>query len=183
MLPSMPVDDRSSISMQVATLAVDPFTRLPVVILRDEAGEKRLPICIGLSEASAIAAELDDIELERPMTHQLMANTLSALGARVARVEISDFEGNAFYAAVVLELASGEAVVQDARPSDALALALAVGAEIRVAARLIDEAAQVDLRGCGDAAPAAEANLLGATVDGADFLDGLGDEAFGKWKM
>ncbi|HET6612465.1 MAG TPA: bifunctional nuclease family protein [Kofleriaceae bacterium] len=178
----MPVGDGASISMQVATLAVDPFTRLPVVILRDEAGEKRLPICIGLSEASAIAAELDDIELERPMTHQLMANTLAAVGARVARVEISDVEGNAFYAAVVLELASGEVVVEDARPSDALALALAVGAEIRVARQLIDSAERGDVRDHCRATRRGDATLVSAG-ESAESLDRLGDEAFGKWKM
>jgi bifunctional DNase/RNase len=183
--------------MRVVTLAVDPYTSLPVVILRDPAGRTCLPISVGLSEASAIAAELESIELERPMTHQLMGEMLASLGVAVDHVEVTDLVDGTFYATVHLRLPDGDTRAQDARPSDAFALALRTGAAIRVAPHVVDKASHLDLRAedphgalfsspCAEVAPETVSPLTDPRVlvpEGAEFLDGLGDDDFGKWKM
>ena len=94
--------DEGFIPMQVSALAVDPVTNVPVVILADPVGGTTLPVGIGLGEAPAIAAELDGIELERPMTHQLTAALLDAAGARIVRVELRDSVRAKMSAAIVL---------------------------------------------------------------------------------
>ncbi len=84
--------------MKVATLTVDPFTDLPIVVLKDQEGRRSVPIGIGLCEAAAIATELERIHLDRPGTHDLMKNILSALGVAVEGVEIHDLVESTFYA-------------------------------------------------------------------------------------
>lgn len=129
--------------MKVSALTVDPLTGVPVAILTDDLSGATVPVGIGLGEASAIAAELDDIDLERPMTHQLMSELLQAAGARVVRVELRelvDDDSSAMYtASVALELAGGGRVEREARPSDALALALRSGAPIWVALAVVEK--------------------------------------------
>lgn len=177
--------------MKVSALTVDPFTSLPVVILEDDVGGSRLGICVGLGEASAIAAELDRIELERPMTHHLMRELLAKTGAKVRCVEVSDLQDSTFYATVHLCLADGSEVAQDARPSDALALALSVGAEVRVAPHVLEKAASQQPPELEAPPPAIESvtPLCGgaepqvAGDEAAEYLVHLGDDAFGKWKM
>jgi bifunctional DNase/RNase len=131
------------IAMKVSALTVDPLTGVPVAILTDDLSGTTVPVGIGLGEASAIAAELDDIDLERPMTHQLMSELLHAAGARVVRVELRelvDDDSSAMYtASVALELAGGGRVEREARPSDALALALRSGAPIWVALEVVEK--------------------------------------------
>lgn len=140
--------------MEVSTLTVDPITGLPVVLLtplgwRDGTVGTRpmcsyqaaMPISVGLSEASAIATELDGIELELPTTHQLMSLMLERAGVQIERVEVYDLVDGAACTRIHLFLPSGERVVNEARPSDALALALHEGTEIRVAVRVIEKIA------------------------------------------
>jgi bifunctional DNase/RNase len=176
--------DEGFIPMQVSALAVDPLTNVPVVILADPVGGTTLPVGIGLGEAPAIAAELDGIELERPMTHQLMAALLEAAGARVVRVELRDSVRARVSAAIVIERAGGEIAERTARPSDAIALALHCQAPISVAASVL--AGEREATGWGSA-PAFDSgdDGLDAFDDTTDpaLLERLGDEAFGKWKM
>jgi hypothetical protein len=131
------------IAMKVSALAVDPLTGVPIAILTDDLSGTTVPVGIGLGEASAIAAELDDIDLERPMTHQLMSDLLRAAGARVVRVELRELVGGdssaICTAAIALELAGGGQVEREARPSDALALALRSGAPIWVAMSVVEK--------------------------------------------
>jgi len=175
--------DDGLIPMQVSALAVDPLTNVPVVILADPVGGTTLPVGIGLGEAPAIAAELDGIELERPMTHQLTASLLAAAGARVVRVELRDSVRAKVSALIVLERQGGERAERPARPSDAVALALHCQAPIWVAVAVLDRAAR-------------ETPTWGSPMEGDDgfgdafdestdpaLLERLGDEAFGKWKM
>ena len=175
--------------MKVSALAVDPLTGLPMVILVDEIRGTSIPVGIGLSEASAIAAELDAIDLERPMTHQLLFDLLSAAGAEVVRIELRDAErgGSTPCAAqVALEL-GGRRIEKQARPSDAFALALKAGARVWVDTALIDK--MVRRSGSWASADGAlppiehESAAVCASGSGDLSLDALGPEAFGKWKM
>ena len=170
---------RRMLDMKVTQLTVDPMTNIPIVILKDVASEKEaVPIWIGLSEASAIATELEKIALERPMTHDLLKNIIGEVGVRVDRIEVHDFKDDIFYATIYLVGADGKQIEVDSRPSDALALALRCGARICVARKVIDEAKRIDKR--PDVA-AADAAAAGAAEPG--ILEQLDDEDFGKWKM
>ena len=162
------------LDMKVTQLTVDPMTNIPVVILKDVDSEKEaVPIWIGVSEASAIATELEKIALERPMTHDLIKNIIGECGVRVDRVEVHDFKDDIFYATIHLVGVDGKAIEIDSRPSDALALALRTGARICVARKVIDEANKMDKR----------PDVAHADGDGPGILEQLDDEDFGKWKM
>ena len=174
---------RSMLDMKVTQLTVDPMTNIPIVILKDVASEKEaVPIWIGLSEASAIATELEKIALERPMTHDLLKNIIGEVGVRVDRVEVHDFKDDIFYATIWLVAPDGKEIAVDARPSDALALALRCGARICVARKVIDEARKIDKRPDGGD-ELVEGNGGPADGDGPGILEQLDDEDFGKWKM
>lgn len=163
--------------MIVSALAVDPITGVPMVILMDELGGS-VPVGIGLGEASAIAAELDDIALERPMTHQLLAELISAAGARIARIELRDTGATTFCAAITIECPRGNVVERPARPSDAFALALRLDCAVWVCPSVLERA--------GRTQPAMDHDLeldLAAAAADPMHLDALGPEAFGKWKM
>jgi bifunctional DNase/RNase len=148
---------------------------------------------VGLSEASAIAAELDGIELERPMTHQLACSLLQRAGARVARIEITDCVDGVFHARVHLVCDTAEGIVreevQEARPSDALALALHTGAEVRVAKHLFGNLrAEGTQPGCEvgfgtDSPDSREEQEFPEVLARSASLERLDEAAFGKWKM
>ena len=120
-----------TIEMKVKGLMWDPVSRMPIVILRTQEGESVLPIFVGLFEANAIAQQLDGSLSPRPMTHDLLGNLIDALHARVDRVVITDLRDNTFFAIIHLER-NGEKLAIDARPSDAMALALRVKVPIFV---------------------------------------------------
>lgn len=172
--------------MQVSALAVDPLTNVPVVILADRVGGTTLPIGIGLGEAPAIAAELDGIELERPMTHQLMAGLLEAAGARVVRIELRDSVTAKVSAAIVIERdgPGGFVTERPARASDALALALRCAAPIWVAVAVLDRSAR-EAPSWGAPDSPLDEDMFDSFEEPSDpaLLERLGDEAFGKWKM
>ncbi len=124
------------VEMRVRGLAVDAHTRQPVVILVDGTETRFLPIWIGVFEADAILLALEEIQVPRPATHDLMKTLVTALGAQLGRVVIHslDEKTSTYYAHLVLRR-SGEAqdLEVDARPSDSIALALRLGAPIFVA--------------------------------------------------
>lgn len=132
-----PAED-TMVAMQVAQLSVDALTGMPLLVLREIEGEAAITIWIGLVEASAIAAQLQNVCMQRPMTHDLMKTLVEQGRLRVACVEIRDLREGTFFAAIVLDR-EGERVEVDARPSDAVALALRTGAPIYVARKLIDK--------------------------------------------
>ena len=111
------------IEVQIRGLMLDPVTNMPIVVLKDVASELVLPIWVGVFEANAIALELDKTATPRPMTHDLLRNMARGLGAVVTRVVVSDLKEDTFFATVWMEQ-DGETVTVDARPSDAIALAL-----------------------------------------------------------
>ena len=130
--------------MKVAGITVDPFTNTPIVILKDLEEQEVLPIWIGLLEASSIATALENVQTPRPMTHDLLKNVLDKLDARVVKIEVNDLKDNTYFAMIHLEVENRRLVI-DARPSDAIALALRVGATIFVDEQVIKKSAKVEL--------------------------------------
>ena len=131
------------IEMTIKGLMVDPITNTPIVILRDKEGQKVLPIWVGIFEANAIALQIENIATPRPMTHDLLRNVIQDLKATVQKVVVCDLQENTFYALIYLGL-NGDTVAIDARPSDAIALALRTRAPIYVEDTVIDNAKTVD---------------------------------------
>jgi bifunctional DNase/RNase len=131
------------IEMTIKGLMVDPITNSPIVILRDKEGQKVLPIWVGIFEANAIALQIENISTPRPMTHDLLRNVIQDLKASVRKVVVCDLQENTFYALIYLDL-DGDTVAIDARPSDAIALALRTRAPIFVEDTVLDNAKTVD---------------------------------------
>jgi bifunctional DNase/RNase len=131
------------IEMTIKGLMVDPITNMPIIILRDKDGQRVLPIWVGVFEANAIALQIENVTTPRPMTHDLLKNVIQDLKARIQKIVVSDLRENTFYALIYL-LVNGEPVAVDARPSDAIALALRAQAPIFVEDRVIDNAKTVD---------------------------------------
>ena len=159
------------IEMTIKGLMVDPITNMPIVILRDKEGQKVLPIWVGIFEANAIALQIENIATPRPMTHDLLRNVIQDLKATVQKIVVSDLQDNTFYALIYLSL-NGDTLAIDARPSDAIALALRTKAPIFVEEAVIDNAKTID-----------------PTSDKADaerlhkWLEGLDPDDLGKYKM
>lgn len=167
--------DTKFISMKVTGLTIDPFTSMPIIILKDMSEKCALPIWIGLIEASAIATELEHIKLSRPMTHDLMKNIIETAGVKVVKVEVNDLADNTFYAKVWLNMASGD-VSLDSRPSDAIALALRTNAPIFVAKHVIEKSRKIDLSQDNTSDEQRRKKW-------AEILENLSPEDFGKYKM
>ena len=131
------------IEMVIKGLMVDPITNMPIVILRDKEGQKVLPIWVGIFEANAIALQIENVATPRPMTHDLLRNIIQDLNASVQKIVVCDLQENTFYALIYLNL-NGGTVAVDARPSDAIALALRTRAPIFVEETVIDNAKTFD---------------------------------------
>ena len=119
------------IEMSIKGLMVDPMAGTPIVILKDKQGERVLPIWVGVPEANAIALQIENVSTPRPMTHDLLRNIITDLEGRVDRVVVSDLKDNTYFAVIHLTV-RGEPVAVDARPSDAIALALRTRSPILV---------------------------------------------------
>ena len=127
------------VEMRLRGLILDPQNEAPVLILREEGGSTFLPIWIGVFEAQAIALALEQVQLPRPMTHDLLGSAIVALGGVLRRIEIHSLQGGTYLARLVLNTASGVIEV-DARPSDAIALALRAPAPIWTARSVLTDA-------------------------------------------
>lgn len=164
------------IQMKVFGLAIDPVTNTPIVILKDLQEKRALPIWIGLFEASAIATQLEKIDLSRPMTHDLLHDILKALDVNVTKIVINDLKNNTFFAVIHI-LSSGNTVVVDSRPSDAIALALRANAPIFVDEKVIEKSTSISSqKQASDLSKYSSEELK-------DFLEGMSMEDFGKYKM
>jgi len=153
--------DDGLIEMVVESVRVHMLSSRHVVILKETGRERYLPIWIGPWEASAIAMRLQGLTPERPLTHDLFASTLEAVDARVARVIISDLSEETFHARLFVER-DGHVGEIDARPSDALALAVRVGAPIFAVPSVLDQAGLGADGGIGDD-PEGEGSTLEST--------------------
>ncbi|HDS29266.1 MAG TPA: bifunctional nuclease family protein [Candidatus Acetothermia bacterium] len=116
----------------IKALLVDPSSQMPVVLLKDKASQKALPIWIGETEAVSIAIGLQSDEFPRPLTHVLMKQMLEKLNARVEKVVILELQGGTYLASIFVRDMKGEIVEFDARPSDGLALSLRTGCQVFV---------------------------------------------------
>lgn len=164
------------IEVKVSGLTIDPITNTPIVILKDLEEKKVIPIWIGLFEASAIATELEKIAFSRPMTHDLVNEILRSLEVTVTRIEINDLKNNTFFANIYLHK-DGRNFIVDARPSDAIAIALRSNSPIFVDDKVISKSRDID---------------FGTKITDIDnikkeklreFLENLSPEDFGKYKM
>src|SRR5574339_43552 len=132
------------IEMTIKGLMVDPITNMPIIILRDKDGQRVLPIWVGVFEANAIALQIENVTTPRPMTHDLLKNVIQDLRGHIEKIVVSDLKENTFYALIYLNV-NGEVMAVDARPSDAIALALRARAPIFVEEKVIDHAKTADL--------------------------------------
>ena len=163
------------VAMSIKGLMLDPVSNSPIVVLKDDDEKFFLPIWVGIFEANAIALQLENITTPRPMTHDLLRNMIAELDARVARIVINDLRDSTFFAQIRLLVAqeSGDDKMLeiDARPSDAIALALRTEAPIYVAQSVLDQAQTIS--------PDAD--------EGDDkvkkWFDNLTPEDLGKYKM
>ena len=159
------------IEMSIKGLMVDPMAGTPIVILKDKQGDRVLPIWVGVPEANAIALQIENVSTPRPMTHDLLRNIITDLEGRVDRVVVSDLKDNTYFAVIHLTV-RGERVAVDARPSDAIALALRTRSPILVEETVIENARTADFT----AEPADNERLQ-------KWLESLDPEELGKYKM
>ncbi|HEV8403110.1 MAG TPA: bifunctional nuclease family protein [Candidatus Limnocylindrales bacterium] len=180
--------DDGLVEMVVESVRVHMLSSRHVVILKDLARDRYLPIWIGPWEASAIAMKLQGLTPERPLTHDLFATTLDELGTRIERVVISELADETFHARIVLQR-DDRTVEVDARPSDALALAVRAGVRIFAAEAVLDQAALGGDGGIGDDIEGAEGSTLEMTGENLvdprldvfrDFVNSLDVDAEGE---
>lgn len=166
-----------ALAMKVAGLTVDPFTNMPIVILKDLQEKNAIPIWIGILEASAIATELEKVRLARPMTHDLVKNLLDSLGVELVKIVVTDLRDNTFFAAIHL-VNKKDNIILDARPSDAIALALRTDSPIFVEEGVVEKSRKIDLT-----QQKKEGEEKGEAEKWKEFLESLTQEDFGKYKM
>jgi bifunctional DNase/RNase len=131
--------DTMDVEVRIRGLMMDPATNMPIVVLKDVASETVMPIWVGIFEANAIAIEIEKVPVARPMTHDLTRNLIHHLNAQLERVVISELKDDTFFA--VLWLRQGDQPLMiDARPSDAIALALRADCPIYVAEEVMQTA-------------------------------------------
>jgi bifunctional DNase/RNase len=164
--------DKGSVEVRIRGLMMDPSTSMPIVVLKDVASDTVMPIWVGIFEANAIALEIEKVAAPRPMTHDLTRNLIRNLNARLERVVISELKDDTFYAKLWLQQGSDPLVI-DARPSDALALALRADCPIYVTDEVMQKA---KLNTSGQAEGPTAEQLRG-------WLEGLNDEDLGRYKM
>ncbi len=157
------------VEVTVDSIRVSLMSTHRVVILKDTESDRYLPIWIGPCEADAITVELQEVEVARPLTHDILKNVIASLGGRVLRVEISDLKSDIFYATLVIE-AKGKTIEIDSRSSDALALAVRAKVPIYVHDDVMNKAAILPEAEIDEAAEGGE-DKLSAFKDFVDSLD------------
>ena len=170
--PTHPVTQASDeVEMQIRGLMMDPVTNMPIIVLKDIGSDLVLPIWVGYFEANAIALELEKTAMPRLMTHDLLQNMARGLNAEVRKVVVSELRDDTFYAVIWMDHA-GETVTMDARPSDAIALALRWDCPIYVNREVLENSKQA---------------ASGAQSVNADemrrWLENLNDDDMGRYKM
>lgn len=161
--------------MIIGGLAMDPSSNAPILILNAVDKEFSIPIWIGLLEAASIASVLQNISFDRPMTHDLFKNFIETMNTEVSRIEVCDLKDNTFYAKIYCNSKDREFIL-DARPSDAIALALRLKAEIFVDDSVVESLKVKD----------GEYEIVDDSDQGKkweNYLKNLSPEDFGKYKV
>ncbi len=159
------------IEMSIKGLMVDPITNMPIIVLREVEGQRVLPIWVGVFEANAIALQVENVQTPRPMTHDLLRSVITELGGQLDRIVVCELKENTFYALLHVQSPRGPLAI-DARPSDAIALALRFGSRIFVEDGVIQNARSVEM--------SRENVDIGRLQK---WLESLSDDDLGKYKM
>jgi bifunctional DNase/RNase len=160
------------IEVRIRGLMMDPSTNMPIIMLKDVGSDAVIPIWVGIFEANAIASEIEKISAPRPMTHDLARNLMRHLNAQLDRVVITELKNDTFFAVLWMKQ-DGVPLTMDARPSDAIALALRADCPIYVSEQVM-QTAKVNTGAQAD----------GPTADQLrGWLEGLNDEDLGRYKM
>ncbi len=160
------------IEVRVRGWMMDPGTNMPIVVLKDVDSDAVMPIWLGIFEANAIVAEMDKAVAPRPMTHDLLRNLIQHMNGQLERILITELRDDTFFAQLWIRQ-DGELMTVDARPSDAIALAMRADCPIFVSEQVM-ELAKVGPQGNADGASSDQ--LRG-------WLEGLNDEDLGRYKM
>lgn len=147
------------VEVKVQSLGLDRSTNSPVVVLREEGGERLLPIWIGATEARAIAIQMAGMTFGRPLTHDLLVSVVDRVGGTLDRIEIPRIENNTYFAALVIRTDAGEVHV-DARPSDSIAVALRADARILADDGLLD-LVDLEVEGEGEGPVSSQGSIPG----------------------
>jgi bifunctional DNase/RNase len=161
--------------VSIAGLAMDSASNTPIIILKSEEDEQIVPIWIGLLEATSIASALKNVQFDRPMTHDLFKNLTDLLDINITRIEVCDIRDNTYFARIYFVSGDGQ-FDMDARPSDAIALALRYDAPIYVDEKVIQKSHTNET----------DAEAVDESEEGrkwADYLKKLDPDDFGKYKM
>lgn len=156
------------IEVKIRGLMVDPSSGTPIVILKDINSDMMLPIWVGSYEANAIALEIEKTAPQRPMTHDLLRNIFAGIGAYVQKIVISELKDNTFYAVIEVVNDKGQSMIFDARPSDAIALALRSDCAIFVNEEVVQASRNTIVR-------QADESVADASDDVEDWPDVIGD--------
>ena len=157
----------------IAGIAMDPASNTPIIILKSEESDQTIPIWIGLLEATSIASALNNVQFERPMTHDLFKNFTDILNIIVSKIGVCDIKDNTYYAKIYFT-SEKRSFSMDARPSDAIAIALRFQAPIYMDDTIIKKANM------------SEGEIMDKSAEGqkwADYLENLSPEDFGKYKI
>jgi bifunctional DNase/RNase len=170
------------ILMMVGGLTLDPTTKMPIVVLKDPDNKLNLPIWIGPLEAASMATELEGIKPQRPMTHDLLRNVLSELGASVEAIEITELRENTYFARIELKTRDGGSLQIDSRPSDAISVALRTKSPIYVAKVVLEASSELH-ESAEQGESASDQNLASVSRDKwSEILEKMSPEDF-KYKM
>jgi bifunctional DNase/RNase len=161
--------------MTIASVALDPETNSPIIVLRSLENDEQLFIWIGALEASSIVYALQGMSFERPLTHDLFKNFLERTAFKVKKMEICDLENNTFFAKLYFESGDTE-FVMDSRPSDAMALAVRFNAPI-----FAEESVLVKSKDKPEKSEAVDQTEEGKKW--AEYLENLNNDDFGKYKV
>jgi bifunctional DNase/RNase len=160
------------VEVRIRGLVMDPATNMPIVVLKDVGSDAVMPIWVGIFEANAIAIEIEKMSAPRPMTHDLTRNLVQHLNAELERIVITEIKDDTFYAVLWLKQ-GGEQIAVDARPSDAIALALRADCPIFVAEHVM-ASAKLNPNGAAEGPTAEQLR---------SWLEGLNNEDLGPYKM
>jgi hypothetical protein len=160
------------IEVRIRGLMMDPSTNMPIVVLKDVGSDTVMPIWVGIFEANAIAIEIEKVSAPRPMTHDLTRNVMRSMNGQLEKIVITELRDDTFYAVLWIRQ-DEELITMDARPSDAIALALRADCPIFVSEQVM-QSAKLNMAGPPEGPTAEE--LRG-------WLEGLNDEDLGRYKM